>query len=175
MAFEIAIAYLPDRLPPGMSTIRVAWGTGTGPTEMSAYDAALADANLHNYNLVTVSSVVPADAEVEAVGTAPDLGPAGNRLTVVQAHATRAGPGHVSAALGWSLSEEGPGLFYESAGETDADEVAERVRAGLAAGRDLREWTFADERVETVSTDAESGTYASAVVVAAYGESEPIC
>ncbi|NHN60157.1 MULTISPECIES: pyruvoyl-dependent arginine decarboxylase [Halorussus] len=157
-----------------MSTIRVAWGTGTGPTEMSSYDAALADANLHNYNLVTVSSVVPADAAVEAVGTAPDLGPAGQRLTVVQARATRAGPGRVSAALGWTTGP-GPGLFYEAAGEADPGDVAERVETGLAAGRELREWTFTDERVETATTDAEAGTYATAVVVAAYGESEPIC
>ena len=166
-----------------MSKIRVAWGTGSGPTKMSSYDAALADANLHNYNLVAVSSVIPADAAVEVVGTAPDLGPAGERLTVVEASATRAGPGHVSAALGWTTSEgepgsetgTGPGLFYEAAGETDAEEVAERVRTGLAAGRELREWTFTDERVETTSTDAESGTYATAVVAAVYGESEPIC
>ena len=158
-----------------MSTIRVAWGTGTGPTEMSSYDAALADANLHNYNLVTVSSVIPADADVEAVGTAPDLGPAGERLTVVQARATRAGPGRVSAALGWTTSEQGPGLFYEAAGEADPEDVAERVETGLAAGRDLREWTFTDERIETATTDAGAGTYATAVVVAAYGESEPIC
>ncbi|NEU55629.1 pyruvoyl-dependent arginine decarboxylase [Halorussus sp. MSC15.2] len=158
-----------------MSTIRVAWGTGTGPTEMSSYDAALADANLHNYNLVAVSSMIPADAEVEAVGTAPDLGPAGERLTVVQARATRAGPGHVSAALGWTASEEGPGLFYEAAGETDPEDVTERVRTGLAAGRELREWTFTGERVETASIDAEAGVYATAVVVAVYGESEPIC
>ncbi|WP_115863511.1 pyruvoyl-dependent arginine decarboxylase [Halorussus litoreus] len=157
-----------------MSTIRVAWGTGSGPTEMAAYDAALADANLHDYNLVTVSSVIPADAPVEAVGTAPDLGPAGERLTVVQARATCAGPGHVSAALGWTTTEDGPGLFYETAGETDPEDVAERVRAGLDAGRDLRDWTFVDERVETASVDAEPGTYAAAVVVAAYGESEPI-
>lgn len=157
-----------------MSTIRVAWGTGTGPTELAAYDAALADANLHNYNLVAVSSVVPADAEVEAVGTAPDLGPAGQRLTVVQARETRAGPGRVSAALGWATGDDDPGLFYEAAGETDPEEVAERVRVGLGAGRDLREWSVADERVETASVDVDAGTYGSAVVVAAYGESEPI-
>jgi arginine decarboxylase len=153
---------------------------------MSAYDAALADANLHNYNLVAVSSVVPADAEVEAVGTAPDLGPAGERLTVVEASATRPGPGTVSAALGWTTSQSesgadvegerkrGPGLFYEAAGETDAETVEERVRTGLAAGRELREWSFTDERVESVTVRDESGTYASAVVVAVYGESESI-
>ncbi|MFC6727007.1 pyruvoyl-dependent arginine decarboxylase, partial [Halobium palmae] len=67
-----------------MSTIRVVAGVGTAPTEMASYDAALADAGIHNYNLVPVSSVVPGDATVAFVGTAPDLGPAGNRLTVVE-------------------------------------------------------------------------------------------
>lgn len=157
-----------------MSTIRVVWGTGTGPTAMSAYDAALADANVHDYNLVTVSSVVPASAAVEAVGTAPDLGPAGNRLTVVEAHANAAGPRHLSAGLGWTREPDGPGLFYEVADETDPADVEARVRAGLDAGRELRDWAFDGERVETTTVTADSGEYASAVVVACYGESEPI-
>jgi len=155
-------------------TIRVAWGTGTGPTEMSAYDAALAAANLHNYNLVSVSSVIPADADVEAVGTAPDLGPAGNRLTVVEAHANAVGPSRVSAALAWAKSDAGPGLFYEVGDETAADDVEARVRAGLDAGMDLREWTPEDASVRTASAEADPGEYAAAVVVAAYGESEPV-
>jgi arginine decarboxylase len=157
-----------------MSTIRVVWGAASGPTRQSSYDAALADANVHNYNLVTVSSVVPADATVEAVGTAPDLGPAGERLTVVQARATRAGPGHATAGLGWAEGD-GPGLFYEAAGETDEAEIEQRVRAGLAAGRDLRDWDFTGERTKTVSIDADAGTYATAVLLAVYGDSEPIC
>jgi arginine decarboxylase len=157
-----------------MSTIRVVWGTASGPTRMSSYDAALAEANVHNYNLVSVSSVIPADTPIETVGTAPDLGPAGNRLTVVEARATRAGPGHVSAGLGWTESD-GAGLFYEAAGDTDATEIEERVRAGLDAGRDLRDWDFDGEETKVVTTDAESGTYVTALVLAVYGESEPIC
>lgn len=158
-----------------MGTIRVVWGTASGPTKMSSYDAALADANVHNYNLVSVSSVIPADASVEAVGTAPDLGPAGERLTVVEARQTNPGPARVTAGLGWTESEEGPGLFYEAAGDTDEADIRDRVASGLDAGRDLREWTFTDERIETVTTKAESGTYATAVVLAVYGDSEPIC
>lgn len=154
--------------------ISVAWGTGSGPTEMAAYDAALADATLHNYNLVSVSSVIPADAGVEAVGTAPDLGPAGNQLTVVAAHANAAGPRHASAALAWPESDDGPGLFYEVADEMDSADVEERVRAGIEAGMDLRDWSYDDATVQTASTDAEPGECASAPVVAAYGESEPI-
>ena len=156
-----------------MSTIRVVWGTGTGPTETAAYDAALADANVHNYNLVTVSSVIPAAATVEAVGTAPDLGPAGNRLTVVEAHANAAGPQTVSAALGWATGP-GPGLFYEAAGDTDATDVETRVREGLDAGADLRDWTLDDERIHAESVTAASGEYAAAAVLGVYGESASI-
>ncbi|MFB6097247.1 MAG: pyruvoyl-dependent arginine decarboxylase [Haloferacaceae archaeon] len=156
-----------------MTTIHVAGGVATGPTAMASYDAALAEANLHNYNLVPVSSVVPADATVERVESAPDLGPAGNRLTVVQARATTTGPGRVSAGLGWTTGP-GPGLFYEAAAEADAETIRERVEQGLAAGRALRDWEFEDERVEIASVDAEAGVYTTAVVLAAYGESEPI-
>ncbi|WIV66268.1 pyruvoyl-dependent arginine decarboxylase [Natrialbaceae archaeon AArc-T1-2] len=158
-----------------MSTIRVVWGAATAPTEMAAYDAALADAGIENYNLVPVSSVIPAGVDVEAVGTAPDLGPAGNRLTVVEAAATAAGPSSVSAALGWVQSvEDGPGLFYEAAGEIDAADVETRVLEGLAAGSDLREWELGDPRIRVETARAESGTYTAAVVIAVYGESEPI-
>ena len=156
-----------------MSTIRVVWGAGRGPTETAAYDAALADANVHNYNLIPVSSVIPDDALVEAVGTAPDLGPVGDRLTVVQAHASAAGPQTVSAALGWATGP-GPGLFYEAAGETEASDVETRVREGLAAGADLREWTLTDRRVRSESVTADTGEYVAAAVLGVYGESEPI-
>ncbi|WP_114576776.1 pyruvoyl-dependent arginine decarboxylase [Saliphagus sp. LR7] len=158
-----------------MGTIRIVRGSASAPTEMAAYDAALAAAGICNYNLVPVSSVIPEDAEVRAVGTAPDLGPVGEKLTVVEARATVAGPGRASAALGWTREgESGPGLFYEAAGEADADDVRRRVREGLEAGGDLREWDLGepDDRVETAS--AEPGTYTSAVVLAVYGESEPI-
>jgi arginine decarboxylase len=157
-----------------MGIIRVVWGTATGPTEVASYDAALAAANVHNYNLVSVSSVIPADTPVEAVGTAPDLGPAGNRLTVVEARHTDTGPGHVSAGLGWATSNGGPGLFSEASGVTDEADVRERLQRGLEAGRELRDWDFSDEQFQVARTEAEPGTYTTAVVLAVYGQSEPI-
>ena len=158
-----------------MSLIRVVWGSATGPTKMASYDAALAEAGVENYNLVSVSSVIPAGVTVESVGTAPDLGPAGERLTVVEARATAAGPSSVAAGLGWVESVDGgPGLFYETAGEIDATDVETRVREGLEAGAGLREWTLGDPRVRVESSRAASGTYTTAVVLAVYGESEPI-
>jgi arginine decarboxylase len=158
-----------------MSTIHVAGGVGVAPTEMSAYDAALADANLHNYNLIAVSSVIPAEATLEVVDAAPDLGPAGNRLTVVQGK-TVAGPdssaAEITTGIGWATGP-GPGLFYEASG-TDPEAVEAEIRRGLDAGCELREWTITDRDVLVSTAEPAADSYTAAVVLAAYGESEPI-
>ncbi|WP_418281155.1 pyruvoyl-dependent arginine decarboxylase [Halorubrum sp. DTA98] len=180
-----------------MNTIHVAGGVGAADTAMASYDAALADANLHNYNLVAVSSVVPEQATVTRVDRAPDLGPAGNALTVVEARRTigpsdevdfreggRAGAEDadsalaprrrpdVTAGLGWATGP-GPGLFYEVTGEDPAD-VRDRIHAGLDAGSELRDWELPDRELHVETASAEPDRYATAVVIAAYGESEPV-
>lgn len=158
-----------------MSILRIVWGSASGPTAMAAYDAALADANIHNYNLVTVSSVIPADPPLEVVGTAPDLGPAGQRLTVVQSKASAAPDetGPAVAGLGWTRSESGRGLFYEATGD-DADSVERTVRQGLDAGKQLRDWSFAEENTLVREAAADTDDYTAAVVCAVYGTSTPI-
>jgi arginine decarboxylase (EC 4.1.1.19) len=81
--------------------IRLVWGDGVGPTEKAAFDAALADAGLHQYNLRRLSSVIPADVTVESTGTAPELGPTGNVLDVVLAEqVSHRGPGRRGTRLG---------------------------------------------------------------------------
>lgn len=156
-----------------MTTIHIADGVGRGPTAMAAYDAALADVNLHNYNLVTVSSIIPAEATVEVVDRVPDLGPAGNRLTVVQGKAVaEPAAGEIASAIAWAEGS-GPGLFYEASGSDPAAVKAE-AEAGLAAGCELRDWTLPDSETLVATAEAVSDAYTAAVVVAAYGESEPI-
>jgi arginine decarboxylase len=158
-----------------MSTIRVVWGGATGPTEMAAYDAALAAAGIADYNLVTVSSVVPAEAELAVVGEAPDLGATGNRLTVVQSRADRP-PGAdepAVAGLGWARSRSGRGLFYEATGAS-AFAVRTEIEEGLAAGRALRDWTFQTEEVLVRQTAPEPDSHTTQVVCATYGQSEPL-
>jgi arginine decarboxylase len=155
-----------------VEAVRLVWGTGTGPTALSSYDAALAEANVHDYNVVTVSSILPADATVEERGTAPDLGPAGGRLTAVEARATAAGPGKVVAGLGWATGE-GAGVVYEAAGH-DEDAVATELEDGLDAGTDLRERQLDDRYHRIVASEAGADEYATAVVLAVYGRSEPI-
>ena len=103
--------------------IRVTCGSGGGPTEISSYDAALHDAGISNYNLVKVSSVIPSGSMMEVVKEMPDLGPFGNRLWVVQAKTTvRGSKGKAVAGLAWVRGDEA-GIFYESSGGMDEDEV----------------------------------------------------
>lgn len=158
-----------------MGVIRVVWGAASAPTELASYDAALAEANVHDYNLVTVSSIVPGDATVEVVREAPDLGPAGERLTVVQGRATvpPGDPDRAVAGLGWSREPDGPGIFYEASG-TDPGPVRERIEEGLAAGERLREWDFEDAGTRVVAADGDADGYTTAVVLAVYGESTPL-
>lgn len=158
-----------------MGVIRIVWGTASESTAMASYDAALADANVHNYNLVSVSSVIPANATIDAVGDAPDLGPAGERLTVVEGRATVA-PGRSEpavASLGWDREPGGPGIFYETSG-TDPKAVEDRIEDGLAAGRALREWSFGDAGRKLVAAEPDSKRYTTAIVLAVYGTSSPI-
>lgn len=154
--------------------IRVVWGTGSGPTALAAYDAALAGAGVENYNLVTVSSIVPANVTVESVGTAPDLGPVGNRLTVVEARATvGADGGEAAAGLAWAVGP-GPGLFYEEGGTFDRSTCRRRLDDGLAAGRDLRDWPIDVTGQRIVTVRAPETGFASTVVLGVYGRSESI-
>ena len=161
-----------------MDAIRVVGGRGTGPTALSAYDAALASVGLHDYNLLGVSSVVPAGVRVEAVGTAPDLGPAGNLLNVVEARSTLA-PGEegpACAAIGWALPREGAGVIYEASG-TDPGETRREIREGLRAARELRtdrDWDGGETGLEVSTAEADPERYVTAVALAVLGRSEPV-
>lgn len=153
-----------------MEPIRVVWGTGTGPTALAAYDAALAEANLHDYNLIQLSSVIPADVSVTEVSRAPDLGPIGSGLPVVEAVAT-AKSGPVSAALAWARCEESAGLFYEEAGRESNQTIIDRVLTGIEAGIDRRDREFEDPTTRVVSAQSgQADEYVCAGVWAAYGE-----
>lgn len=155
-----------------MATIRVVWGTATGPTAVASYDAALARSSVHNYNLAQVSSILPEGSTVERAGTAPDLGPAGNRLTVVEARHTAGQEGATACAgLGWAVDERGRGIVYEGSG-TDPGAVRREIETGLSVGRDLRDWRFTEED-RAIATVGHDGGYATAVVLAVYGESSP--
>lgn len=161
------------RSSPSTPVVRVVWGTGTGPTDVAAYDAALAAAGVHNYNLVTVSSIVPPGASIEPVGTAPDLGAPGNRLTVVQGRHVVEGPGRATAGIGW-ITGDGPGVIYEAGGSFEQAVAERRIRAGLDAAKHLRDGPFEQEDVRVTSREIDRDEWCAAVALACFGDSRPI-
>lgn len=146
--------------------IEVVWGSGAGRTELGAFDAALSDANVHNYNLVELSSIVPEGATIERVGALePDRWTTGDLLAVVLASKTSSTEGErIAAGLGWELAEEG-GVFMENHAPTAAA-CEETLAANLADAKRIRDWNWTGERgTQVVDGVVEDG--AAAVVVAA--------
>ena len=95
--------------------IAVVAGVGEGRTTLSAFDAALFQCGVHNYNLLALSSVIPPAAQVCPRGRyIPPGDEHGHRLYVVKAEMRSAQPGAVIAAgLGWLQWGDGRGVFVE--------------------------------------------------------------
>lgn len=148
----------------GLDRVELAWGTGEGHTELGALDAALAAAGVGDYNLVRLSSVVPADCEVASVGTHERRFPVGQPVACVLADATASG-GTASAGLGWALADEG-GVFMEESAP-DAATCREKLVAGVRDARARREWAWNEEiRTKVLEHDVED--CGAAVVAAVY-------
>ena len=107
----------------GSSTADAIRSSGTGPTTLAAFDAALIDAGIANFNLLRLSSVIPPDTDVVPVkGRATRAtGEWGDRLYVVMAEMRTDRPGREAwAGIGWVQDDEsGKGLFVEHEGHSE--------------------------------------------------------
>lgn len=149
--------------------IEVVSGGGEGRTAVGAFDAALADAGIADYNLVEFSSIIPPDATVVTRGTYEGAYPVGTPVGVVLASA-HADPGRTAAAgLGWVIAVEG-GVLMETGGDSEAT-CRESLRKALADARQHRNWDWTHDEMIIRSFPAEGNTdRRSAVVVAAVYE-----
>ncbi len=116
--------------------IHIAAGTGTGPTKMAAFDAALLKAGIANHNLIRLSSIVPPASEI-AVHDGPiteKLGEWGDRLYIVMADMRVASPNvEAWAGIGWTQDKEtGKGLFVEHEGANE-ETVKRDIQQSLEA------------------------------------------
>ena len=117
-------------------TIKVASGTGTGPTKLSAFDAALQSAGVANFNLIRLSSIVPPGSKIiDSKGPINDqLGEWGDRLYVVMAEMRVDTPNMEAwAGIGWVQDgKTGQGLFVEHEGANE-ETVRRDIKASLDA------------------------------------------
>ena len=152
-----------------LSEIRISTGVGAAATRLAAFDAALYEAGIGDYNLLPLSSVIPPGAEV--LQKQPDLSAAawGDRLYVVLAEQRATSVGEQAwAGIGWIQETDGRrrGLFVEHHGSSEA-EVEGQIQASLAAMREYRPETFGP--VRSVLRGARcSGQPVSALVAATY-------
>ncbi|HEC08465.1 MAG TPA: pyruvoyl-dependent arginine decarboxylase [Acidimicrobiales bacterium] len=153
--------------------ITVRSAIGHGPTALAAFDRALQLTGIHNFNLIVLSSVIPARTEVR-VDPSPEPertpGDWGDRLYVVMAEHRATVAGETAAAgIGWVQQDDnGRGLFVEHSGSS-----AERVRADLGATMsamtESRGGGFGPLRTLVTETTCTGEEAACALVVAIYG------
>lgn len=106
-------------------------GKGYGKTPLSAFDAALQDAGVYNYNLIKLSSIIPKGSTIKVAKFEADSEEYGHRLYIVCAEMRSRESGKwIGAALGWHQIEDGRGVFVE---HVEIGETQEAVRANLAA------------------------------------------
>lgn len=112
--------------------IRIASSTAIAPTSISAFDKALTNAGIANYNLIYLSSIIPPGATVKQcdkkVPSGELQGGWGDKLYVVIAESRVLTPNvEAWAGIGWVQDEStGEGLFVEHEGFSE-----QTIRCGI--------------------------------------------
>ena len=131
--------------------IQIASGTGTGPTKLAAFDAALNHAGVANYNLLRLSSVIPPQSELQICKGSIKLTPGkwGDRLYVVMAEMRVDTPNTEAwAGIGWVQEKAtGKGLFVEHEGNSELT-VRKDIEQSLKALMATRNVDFGDVNME---------------------------
>lgn len=119
-------------------------GSGSGPTELSAFDAALLEAGVGNLNLIPLSSVIPIAGEI--IHSNPDIEDKdfGSKLYCVLSEQRTSIPNEeVWAGIGWVQEPRSKrGLFVEHHGHSEAS-VRRDIKDSLShmvADRPEFEW-----------------------------------
>ncbi len=156
--------------------IKIVKGVGQASTPLSAFDAALKDAGVYNYNLITLSSVIPPASRVhksERFETPENEW--GHRLYCVMAEERSNEAGKfIAAGVGWYQLDDGRGLFVEHhlIGDTRVaveSELHFRIKNSLKDLCTFRGINFEEERMKLeVSIDQVKGHPASVLVMAVY-------
>ena len=102
-------------VPQPFGPIVMTRGIGHGPTTLAAFDTALLDAGVANYNLICLSSVIPPGSVIERRRWHTPPQEWGQRLYCVMSQMREDRPGHtVHAGIGWVRDGAGGhGLFVE--------------------------------------------------------------
>jgi arginine decarboxylase len=146
--------------------IIVSKGTGVGPTELSAFDQALVNAGVANFNLIYLSSVLPPGSDVVvSKGKVIPEGDWGDRLYLVMAQKrTIQRNQEVWAGIGWIQDQTTKhGLLVEHEGHSEA-EVRADIESSLTALGNNRGMVFGDIHMEVTGVKCEDKPVCALVV-----------
>lgn len=116
--------------------IHLASGTGEGPTPLAAFDAALMDAGVANYNLLRLSSVIPPNARIVRAKHRMLPDDYGRRLYLVMSQIRQSQPGqHAHAGIGWVQEGDGSRDLFVELHDADRDRLDDDLNATLGAMR----------------------------------------
>lgn len=154
--------------PTPFGSIVMAHGVGRGPTALAAFDSALLDAGVANYNLICLSSVIPPGSRIERRRWITPPQDWGRRLYCVVSQAREERPGHaVHAGIGWVQDpERGEGLFVELH-DDDAQRLDRDLRATLDSMQRQRGQAPGTVQTEIASARCLDGPVC-ALVIAVY-------
>ena len=150
--------------------IHVTAGTGCASTQLGAFDRALFQAGIANLNLITLSSVIPAGAELVMAQpqTYTAEGGWGDRLYVVMADSRTSVPGEtVWAGVGWAHDSSGRGLFVKFEGKSE-EYIRESITHSLNDLVETRGIDAAQTDMRLTSSTCEDAPVC-ALVAAVYG------
>jgi len=145
--------------------IIVTSGTGSGPTPLAAFDAALLATGVANYNLICLSSIIPPGSVIQRIAYTSPESDFGKRLYVVMARHTETQPGKSAwTGLGWvQNADAGNGLFVEQDGSSQGD-VESSIRATLAAMTATRKQSFGPIQSEIAGIECQDRPVCAVVI-----------
>lgn len=158
--------------------IIIASGKGLGKTLLSAFDAALFDAGVSNYNLLVLSSIIPPGSVIKLQKYKTPDSEYGHRLYVVMSeNRSRESGRYIGAAIGWCQEEDGRGVFVEHHFTENSEEAVrnllqEEVKHSLADLCRLRGYSFSPKKMNIKMSVAKVTDAPSSVLVVAVYESQ---
>lgn len=159
--------------------IKVVCGEGTGRITLSAFDKVLKDAGVYNYNLITLSSIIPSGSKVSKIRQyKTPVGEYGHKLYVIKAEIRSEEAGKfIAAGLGWYQTEDGKGVFveHEIKGETKVaveSEIGSRIENSLKDLCKFRRIKFNPKSVRSAISITQIKDHPTSVLVLAVYQSE---
>ncbi|MBF0452528.1 MAG: hypothetical protein HQK75_17635 [Candidatus Magnetomorum sp.] len=145
--------------------ITICTGTGSGPNELMAFDTALLDAGIIDYNLIYLSSSIPAGSIIERKRFIASPDEIGHKLYVVISQKIQTVPGNYAwAGIGWTQEKEkGRGLFVEHHG-VDKAQVQNDIISSLEFMKENRSLQYGNIHHEMIGIDCKDNPVCAMVL-----------